>query len=190
MFVLSWLFLIAVRLVLIALGLVVTPVALLFETSSSSVSDGRPILVLPDWAWLWSNDFDGSLGDKRGWWDAHAPFGLGAHHFLSKFIWLAVRNPVNNLRRTDWFSCPVKDCYIDHLGSAVVEDKPGKGGWQLVEAEHQITEERWYGFYWVHEWNERRALVVRLGFKIKPEHADKEEPPKGFTVRLNPWKEL
>lgn len=191
MFVLEWLFLIAFRLVLIVLGLFVVPVALLFTRGGTSVSDGRPIEILPDWAWLWSNDFDGTLGDKRRWWDVHAPFGLGAHHFFSKFIWLAVRNPVNNLRRTSMFSCPVDMCYIDFAGKATVEDKPGMGGWQFVQAEHARTEQVWSGFYWVHEWSATRALVVRVGFKIKPSHDESVgEPPKGFTVRLNPWKKL
>lgn len=191
MFILQWLFLIALRLVLIVAGLVVVPIALLFETSGTSVSDKRPIIVLPKWAWLWSNDFDGATGDKRGWWDKHAPFGLGAYNFFSKFIWLAVRNPVNNLRRTDWFSCPVAQCYIDFEGELIVEDRPGMGGWQFVTAEHMRTEKTWHGFYWVHEWSRERALVVRLGFKIKPEHEDMHrEPPKGFTVRVNPWKKI
>lgn len=191
MFILNWLFLFLIRLVLIVLGFIVVPVALLFPQAGTSVSDGRPIMVLPGWAWVWSNDFDGALGDKRGWWDANAPFGLGAHHFLSKFVWLAFRNPVNNLRRTDWFSCPVSSCFIDYAGSSVVEDKPGMGGWQFVTAEHERTEKTWHGFYWVHEWNAERAFVIRLGFKIKPDHEVMAgEPPKGFTIRLNPWKSI
>lgn len=190
MFLLKWLFLFVVRAVLMVLGLVVVPVALPFTKWTVSVSDRRNIEVLPDWAWLWSNDFDGTLGDRRGWWDAHAPFGLGSYHFLSKFIWLALRNPVNNLRRTDWFSCPVRDCYVMYIGKFNVEDKVGKTGWQFVVAEHMKTEKEWHGFYWVHPWNAERALVVRAGFKIKPGHEDGNEPPKGFTFRFNPWKKL
>lgn len=190
MFILGWIVRLLASAVLALIGLFVVPVALLFKTSGTSVSDGRPIIVLPEWAWLWSNDFDGALGDKRGWWDAHAPFGLGAHHFVSMFWWLAIRNPVNNRRRLNWFSCPVAKCYIDYDGDYDVEDKPGKAGWQFVTAEHQRTEQTWHGFYLVYPWNETRALVVRLGFKIKPSHEDTQEPPKGLTFRLNPWKEI
>lgn len=190
MFIVGWFLRALLHIVLAAVGIVVVPIALLFKTSGTSVSDGRPIIVLPDWAWLWSNDFDGALGDKRGWWDAHAPFGLGAHHFFSMFVWLAIRNPVNNKRRTSWFACPVADCYVDYAGDFEVEDKPGKTGWQFVEAEHERTEQVWRGFYLVYPWNAERALVLRLGFKIKPSHADTNEPPKGFTFRINPWKAI
>lgn len=190
MFLLEWLFLALVRVALTAAGLVVVPLALPFRDWASSASDGRPITVLPRWAWLWSNDFDGTEGDKRGWWHSNAPFGLGAHHWFSRFWWLAIRNPVNNLRRTSLGSCPVDECYIYWWGDFKVADKPGMGGWRLSEAKHRVTGKRWRGFYLVRQWNDSRALVVRLGFKIEPWHENSGEPPKGFTFKLNPWKAI
>lgn len=190
MFVIGWILRAIAYVTLALLGLVIVPVALLFPNGAASVSDGRPIVVLPDWAWLWSNSFDGSLGDKRGWWDKHTPFGLGAKHFFSQFWWLAIRNPVNNLRRTRIFSCPVSECYVDFVGQFEVADKPGKTGWQFVTAEHKRTERTWHGFYGVWPYGNSRAVVVRLGFKIKPEHEITHELPKGFTFRVNPWKKI
>lgn len=190
MFVLEWFFLILIRLVLILAGLVVVPLALPFREMGTSVSDGRRIVVLPKWAWLWSNDFDGAQGDKRGWWKEHAPFGLGAAHWFSMFVWLAIRNPVNNLRRTDWYSCPVSECDIWFAGKETVEDKPGMTGWQFVTAEHFKSESQWHGFYLVHPWTGFHAFVIRVGFKIKPSHEGTLEPRKGFTVRINPWKSI
>lgn len=188
MFVFTWLFMLLARLVLIAAGLVVVPLALPFAGWGHSVDDRRYIRVLPRWAWLWSNDFDGSLGDKRGWWDAHAPFGLGASHWFSQFWWLAIRNPVNNLRRTAWGSCPVSECLIWYSGLRDVADKPGQYGWQLVTAVHRTTGKKWRGFYLAWELTPHRAFVVRLGFKIAPRHENSGEPPKGFTFKINPWK--
>lgn len=188
MFLLNWLFLLLVRLVLIAAGLVVVPLALPFADWASSVDDNRPITILPRWAWLWSNDFDGAMGDKRGWWDAHAPFGLGAQHWFSQFWWLAIRNPANNLRRTPLGSCPVSDCMIFWEGNRDVADKPGRFGMQFVEAVHRLSGRKYHGFYWTKRLTDTRCFVVRLGWKIQPSHEGEEEPPKGFTFKINPWK--
>lgn len=184
----QWTLLLTVRLVLILLGLPIVAIALPFRHLALSISDKRPILVLPSWAWLWSNDFDGLTGDKRLWWHEHAPFGLGAHHWFSMWVWTAVRNPVNNLRRIPGLSCPVSECAITYAGQRVVEDKPNKDGWQFVTAYRRSS--RWYGFYFVHCWSDTRAFVVRLGYKIKPEHGGQNEPPKGATFKINPWKEI
>lgn len=189
MFLLQWLMMLVIRLVLIVAGLVVVPLALPFREMAKSASDGRGIWVLPDWAWLWSNDFDGTLGDKRGWWDAHAPFDLGKYHWFSQFWWLAIRNPVNNLRRTVVGSCPVAECDLFWKGNPLTGDRPGGSGWLFVEAVHRGTGQRWHGFYYVREITERRAFVFRVGFKMVPGNGRKE-PPKGFTFKINPWKAI
>lgn len=190
MFLIQWLVVLTVRLLLIATGFVMVPLALPFREWSTSVMDNRRIWTLPLWAWLWSNDFDGTMGDKRGWWDAHAPFGLGAKHWFSQFVWLAIRNPANNFRRTKLGSCPVQECFIAFKGDFRVSDKPGMGGWRFIWAKHRDTSRKWYGFYLVKQWSETRALVVRLGFKIEPWHENAGEPPKGFTFKINPWKAI
>lgn len=206
---LQWLGLVVLRLVLIVLGLPVVALAALFPVAGVSLSDGRPIVNLRRWAWLFGNDFDGLDGDKRNWWadncDALVLFGLlpllrrlglpigslPVTSWLARWWWAALRNPVNNMRLLPVFSCPVGECLIEHLGAALVEDKPGQAGWQFVSARRAGGLARWYGLYCVWQLTGERAFVLRLGFKIKPEHAlAAGEPAKGMTFKLNPWKSI
>ncbi|MCY1308759.1 hypothetical protein D9M70_587940 [compost metagenome] len=72
-----------------------------------------------------------------------------------------------------------------------MEDKPGMGGLQFVVARRDGGISRWFGLYWVHEWSRARALVLRLGYKVKPGHAFRiGEPAKGMTFKLNPAKAI
>ena len=184
----QWVFLFLSNVVLDILGLLVVLVAIPFRVAGKSVSDGRDIVNLPKWAWLFGNDYDGLLGDKRGWWANNTPFGVKAESFFAMWVWAAVRNPVNNMRLTSLYSAPIKGSVITYKGSYVVEDKPGMGGWQFVTIEN--SGKKWYGFYLVHEWNPKKAFVVRLGFKVKPEHNGTSENPKGMTTKISLWKEL
>lgn len=205
--VLQWAALIIVRVPLIVLGLFVVAAAIPFRqfalsTEAAKDKNRRAIWNLPRWAWLWGNDFDGLLGDKRGWWDENcdreAFFGLlpylrtflripvlRSDHFLAMWWWAAVRNPVNNLRFVPGISCPVSECLITYKGSRVVEDKPKLSGWQFVKAERIDGISVWYGFYLVHAWSDTRAFVIRLGYKIKPDHIGRDEPQKGMTFKVN-----
>lgn len=203
---LQWLFLLLSNIVLIPVGLVVVALAIPYRVPGVSLSDGRAIVNLPRWAHLFGNDFDGLLGDKRLWWaqncDGLVLWGLlpllrrlglplatvTAESVLAMYWWAALRNPVNNKRLLALYSCPVSRCEIRYRGQAVVEDKPGQGGWQFVIARQGLR--RWFGFYFVHEWSATRAFVVRLGFKIKPDHAGSDEPAKGATTKINPFKSI
>lgn len=199
---LQWACLLPLRVLLILAGLVVVPIALPFRRVQGppvpfSQAPGDWLLILlPAWAWLWSNDRDGAAGDKRGWWHLNAPFGLGAFHWFSMFWWLAIRNPANNPRFSPLFGCPVTECDYQHWGQAEVEDDPGKGGWRLLLATHRKTGRRYYGFYWVWQWSAARAVVVQLGFKPEPSDfaedysADLSRQWKGFTFEVNPWKKI
>lgn len=197
---LQWALFIPLRVTLILLGLVVVPLALPFLTI-----ENPPIAFtqapgywglgrLPAWAWLWSNDRDGALGDKRGWWHLNTPFDLGAYHWFSQFWWLAIRNPANNMRFSPWFSCPVAQCDYRYWGDEVVKDRPGQGGRRLIMATHKNTGRRYYGFYGVWQWSATRALVIQLGFKPEPSDwqedysADPTAQWKGLTFEVNPWK--
>lgn len=185
---LQWSWLILARLAGIVTGLVTVALAIPFRVPTVSLSDGRQIVNLPRWAWLWGNDFDGLLGDKRGWWAENTPFGWAVDSFATMYWWAAIRNPANNMRFLDAFSAPVIGSKISYYGRYTVEDKPGMGGWQFVTAEQGAR--RWYGFYLVHEWGKSRAFAVRLGFKIKPSHAGTYEPAKGLTFKVNPFKAI
>lgn len=182
----SWLFLADV--VTLLLGLPLVAIAVFFPTPGFSVSDGRPIINAPKWLWLWGNDFDGYDGDRRGWWAENTPFGWPVTSKRARWWWGAIRNPTNNMRMLDQFSCPVAKCSITYSGQRVVEDKPGIGGWQFVTATD--GKKSWSGFYYVKEFSGTRAFVIRLGFKIKPDHEGSDELPKGFTFKINPWKSI
>lgn len=205
---LDWLTMLVLRLLLIVLGAPVVALAAFFPVAGVSASDGRPIVNLPRWAWLFGNDYDGLDGDKRKWWadncDALVFFGLlpflrrlglpiaplPVTSWLARWWWAAVRNPVNNMRLLSLFSCPVSECQIGCLGDLVVEDRPGYAGWQFVSARRTRWGRHWYGLYVVWQWRADRAFVLRLGFKIKPEHEGSAEPAKGMTFKVNPWKAI
>ena len=131
MMILQWLFILLIRIPLILIGLFIVPIGICFNKVDYSSArrftkyntDRKWVLVtLPDWLWIWSNDEDGALGDKRGWWDANCKSGY-SRDFLSKYVWLALRNPVNNMRFVKGISCRVSDCVVtkvygqDNLGS-------------------------------------------------------------------------
>lgn len=195
--------LLALRALLVVLGLMVVPLALPFRRTDESTrqpftaSNGDWVLVtLPQWAWLWSNDRDGAVGDKRGWWHTNTPFGLGAHHWLSMLIWLAFRNPANNARFTRLMGCPVTECDFEFWGDEVVKDRVGQGGRRFLVATHRNTGRRYSGLYWVKTWSSKRALVVQIGFKGEPSDwaEDYSNDPsrqwKGLTFEVNPWKNI
>lgn len=187
---LQWLFLLACNIVLLVVGLPVVALAIPFRVAGVSLSDGRAIVNLPAWVWLFGNDYDGLLGDKRGWWAANTPFGVAVDSFLAMWWWAAVRNPVNNMRLVSLWSCPVSQCDVTYYGQAAVRDAPGEGGWQFVIAKRRAGGwRRWYGFYWVHQWSDTRAFVVRMGFKISPGD-NSTEPDKGMTTKVNVWKDI
>ncbi|BBH44754.1 hypothetical protein [Pseudomonas sp. KU43P] len=198
----QWLLLFPVRVALILIGLVVVPLAM-----PLLVTEGPPVPFtqapgnwqfkrLPAWAWLWSNDRDGAAGDKRGWWHLNAPFGLGAYHPLSMFVWLALRNPANNMRFTRWLGCPVTECDYRYWGDENVEDRPGEGGRRLLLATHKKTGRRYYGFYGVWEWSTTRAVVIQIGFKGEPKDwaedytGDLSRQWAGMTFEINLFKDI
>lgn len=185
----QFVFLFLSNIVLVLLGFVIVAIAIPFRVDDFSESDGRRIVNLPKWAWLWGNDFDGLQGDKRGWWAENTPFGIAVDSYLAMYIWTAFRNPANNKRLTSWYQAPVIGSEITHKGQYVVEDKAGMGGWQFVKAVNQGKS--YFGFYLVHEWSLTRAFVLRFGYKIKPLHAGTQvEPAKGFTTKVNLFKAI
>lgn len=182
-------FLFLSNIVLVLLGFVVVAIAIPFRVDGYSESDGRKIVNLPKWAWLWGNDFDGLLGDKRGWWAENTPFGVAVDSFLAMYAWAALRNPANNKRLLSWYQTPVVGSEISYKGDFTVEDKPGMGGWQFVKTVHDGHAS--YGFYFVHEWSLTRAFVIRFGYKVKPMHSGStDELAKGFTTKVNLYKAI
>jgi len=189
-------FLATLQIPLLLLSIVVVPLAILFaKDTGESIPFRNPankgnwkMRKLPNWAWIWSNDHDGTLGDKRGWWAKRWDFK--PERFLPQLVWLIWRNPVNNLRNTKLYSCPVSICDISYIGKYVVSDNIGREGWQFVKATSRDTGQAWYGFYafWLYPWSNRIGLRIRIGFKIKPSH-DSTTENKGFAFTMSPFKD-
>lgn len=181
---LQWGVLALLNVVTFLLGLLVVAVAIPFRVPGKSLSDGRPISNLPRWAWLFGNDYDGLLGDKRGWWAANTPWGVAVDSWLAMWWWAAIRNPVNNMRLVPGLYCPAWLCTFVGWGDAYVRDKPGQGGMQFVIARKGWR--RWYGFYWVHQFQRwpSRAFIIRLGYKINLGNAGDAELI-GQTIKIN-----
>jgi hypothetical protein len=171
------------------LGLVMVAIALPFRVESVSVDDGRKIINLPKWAWLWGNDFDGVQGDKRGWWAANTPFGWDVNGYMAMYWWTAIRNPANNMRMLKLYQAPITGSTITYKGDYNVADKPGQGGWQFVKLV-SLEGRSYYGFYFVKQWSQTHASVMRFGFKISPDQQGTVDLPKGETTRINPWKAI
>jgi len=185
----SWVAVLVIRIPLIVLGFVTVPVGLLFRDvflkhsyfTQWNMQRSWQLVKLPPIFWIWSNDRDGMLGDRRGWWDYHCPTG-DSRDFWSMFQWAAIRNPVNNLRFVRGISCDVSDCFVEKLGGQdIVDDETP--GWQFLKANgsrFNYYQFRYYG-----------AIEIRVGHKIKLSHnsedwgmQDDNKVWKGFTFRI------
>lgn len=153
-----------------------------FRVEETSKSDGRPIVNLPNWAWLFGNDFDGLQGDKRGQYADMTPFKLPVEHWFSMWWWAAVRNPVNNARFTKMFSAPITGATITYVGDYEVKDNGRDYGSHFIKSEKDGRS--WYGYWLVKRISKNKALVIRMGFKIKPSHAGITDVDKGMTFKI------
>jgi hypothetical protein len=87
LYVLSWIPVMAFRIVGVLMGLIAVPVALLFPR-------------WPKLLWLWGNDEDDPRVDERmQWWrDKAAASKNPIRRWFPNFYWYTVRNPFNNMR--------------------------------------------------------------------------------------------
>jgi hypothetical protein len=195
--VLQWTVLALIRIPLMFLGLFVVPVALLFKTESSlkdpftEYNTGRSwwLVSLPRWAWIWGNDREGAKGDRRGYWDANGIVWGGSDQFLNQWWWLAVRNPVNNMRFTRGLSVNMREAKTRVLaGQQYVHDSRGVYGWQFLRADDQRF--HYYSYYIVKKIGRKAAFAFRIGHKIEMWHnthdwsTDIQKAWKGFTISL------
>lgn len=177
------------RLFFIVTGWFIVPIGLIFERDDVSRSDGRAIKNLPKWLWIYGNDHDGTTGDKRGWWDENAPFGLGENHWFSKWWWTALRNPANNLRHVPFFSAPVRDA--DVVGGYYGNPDIGRNGigYCLTWAKREDGWYRWFGFIGKLPYSKKssKCFYLRFGFKFwYSDILDKDyESNYGQTFRIS-----
>ena len=199
-----WLALATLRIVMIALGILAVPLGLPFRSTGPSVPftqyPGEWALVrLPAWLRPWDNEFDGMLGDKRGWWNNNRLVGSGedCRTFRSMFLWGAIRNPANYFsRRTA--GCDVSQCVITKkYGDDYVVEQSGVRCWHLLSAE-SIDGTRYFRFFCVLPWwfNPDKAFEIDLGWKIKLSHngtteqAEPQDRFKGIVMLVTPWKDI
>ena len=193
----QWTIMLLIRVPLILLGLVVIPVALLYRHTEIKSEDGQlhEFTHLPNWAWIWDNERDGATGDQAGRWHRMQMWG-DSDTFMSMYWWLALRNPVNNMRFTSWLSCNTEEAAVKLLGGQYyvgdADDRSGFG-WQFLKAEGKQF--NYYCFRFVGcEWGDGRVLDVEFGHKIKVDHnmdypkgGNNQKAWKGFTFVINPF---
>ena len=166
-----------VRFPLAVLGFVVVPVALRFsETVYGPLGDEHE--RLPRWAWLWDNDEDGIDGPP--WYrNGYALKHPVAKHF-PRFWWLAVRNPVNNLRFVRPFMMVVDSRKVDYIGdrfrsfSIHTARTHRRAIWFLAWQGWRA------GFWLIRPRDDGTHLRIRIGWKVTP--WDSYEPVEGRTV--------
>lgn len=173
----------AIKIAAVLLGLVAVAVALPFAyytsppalpaTVQRSIYPGWSYLRLPAWAdWLWGNDKYGAMGNWL--WADRDPLS-----YWSQYVWLALRNPANNLQRYGLFRFDTDPARVRCWGDRRVDDVAGLAGWQLVSCGWRA------GFYWIVPWSGERCLRVRLGYKINPSSA--APTSAAFSFLINPW---
>ncbi len=204
---LQWAGVLAVYIWFVLLGLFVVPFVILLSKpmtnfvgerkqkhSSKYLSQGSS----GEWEYIgtdipvlkwWANLEDGNLGEPSG---KHSARWAGKERsFLAQYNWLALRNPVNYLKRTWGFlHCPVDDCVVEYIGDYHVSDRGNAFGEQFVWATHKDTGKKYYGYYSVKDLGNGKGKVKRYGFKVRPSHAnetqDADDKDKAFTMRYQP----
>lgn len=218
----SWVPLFIIDLLLVIIGVFIGPIVVLLlkKFKTNAFSDGNVIFnktqypdssdlgwefisidplwevsknVLKRFFWLFGNDKDGSLGDRRGFWSNKVKGK--ERSFWNKYWWLSIRNASNNAGRyTELLSCSANDCDFEYwYDYATPDDNPLVIGKHFVLATHRITGRKYYAYRNVFTLFKKFttgytgwAMNVVLGFKTKPSHADVIQPPsktKGIVFR-------
>ena len=204
----QWLSVLLVYVPLVLLGLIVVPLSILTsrkqlnyvgesdeEHSERYKAEGSSgfweyyASNVPFLRWF-SNLEDGDLGEPSGKYSASRDGD--ERSFASRYNWLALRNPVNMLKRTNpFFHCIVDDCTIEYWGNHDVDDKGFNWGWHFVKATDIETGKSYYGYRSTKKLDEKHCRQWRLGFKVKPHHAkevqDNDDKDKALTFRVQ-WK--
>jgi|APSaa5957512535_1039671.scaffolds.fasta_scaffold22295_4 hypothetical protein len=191
-----WIVAVVLRFPLILLGLPLTALGLLMPVKTlpaikftrHNINREWYHVGLPRWLWIFSNDRDGAKGDKRGWWDMNCPTG-NSDDFFSRWVWMAVRNPVNNMRFTPIFSVNMFETEVELLAGQynVDDDDDGSAlGWQFVMARGSVF--KYYCFKWLSQpmpaWfvkifpsQKDHVFRIWIGHKLAPRYND--DFPKG-----------
>jgi len=165
------------RVLLIPLGLIIVPTALVFAKEEDGVRR------LPSWASLWDNPDYGTYGNNSYQTNkAYNPlFYKNPKGFWSQYYWLCIRNPVNGATRSKLFSVSQSDCdFVRYTGNIKVDNY--LLGFQFVYAKSGAR--LYTGVYLYNKYGE-----YRIGFKLLPDEP-KRSRRTGMTFIINPLKNL
>lgn len=116
---------------------------------------------LPRWAWPWSNDEDGVLGDG-----AFSAANRELPAWQRAFIWSALRNPVNNLRFVFPFGIRINPDSIRFMGNSLdVATDLADGKLKRILWSY-VWQGIFAGFDLVIRLPRKHALHIRGGYKL------------------------
>lgn len=158
------------------------------------------LVRLPEWLLWWDNQYDGLLGDKRGYWNDQClkKYNKRADHPWCMWLWGAIRNPSNYYSRN--VACfDVSKCDIEKVwGDDKVIEEPGYKCAQFLKATDRDTGRSYYRMFisWAIPFKQDRALMLDIGYKFKlshaemPQDADEKDRLRSSVFTLSPWKTL
>lgn len=144
--------------------------------------------------WIFSNDRDGLLGDKRGWYASEIAHG-DPWKFWPKYNWAALRNSVGNLRYASWYTCNILVCDFETYGTnPEAGNHKGGAGWQLTIAKRDGGLRCYFGFSaWIpYSFWPGRGCLIKAGNKI---HGASEEDARIARIaykgrKMSRWEAL
>jgi len=157
------------------------------------------LVRLPSWLLWWDNQYDGLLGDKRGYWNDQClkKYNKSSDSPWCMWLWTAVRNPANYFGR-NVISMDVARCRVEKVwGDDVVIEEPGKQCRQFLKATRDDGKEFCRMFIsWALPFNKERAFMLDIGYKIKLSHneltldAPDKDRLRSPVFVISPWKTL
>ena len=189
------------------LGLITVPIGYLFRheyretTVPFTQYPGNWMLVrMPRWLLPWDNQYDGMMGDKRGWWDnwCKENYKKDSTSFKAIYMWTAIRNPANYWSR-NLTGLDLAGCKITKLAGNVdeVTEEPGCKEWLFLLCT-TANGSKYHRFFmsWAYDKDPTHGIMIDIGWKFKlkhnemPETAIDKDRIRGSVFTLSPWKKL
>lgn len=180
-FVPIWIMFMAMKLVVVILGLIITP--FLWEYRFRSYEH---VIAKHPWIKPWVNPEDWEGGPSShaqslpAWWIGRHDGEIG---FWMWYLYHAIRNPANGLRSIEWLDLDIIPDLVNYKTNAyMVRYEPKsvrnvrlKTVWYLCWQRGQA------GFKLIHIWNDERHLVIKLGWRVEPSDQFDDKP---FTMGI------
>lgn len=164
--------------ILFPLGLILVPIALLFNLYREVPSD-RPI-QFEGWKRIQPYKFFAPWANEVGWmgdhtWINNCPSWTTPFSKIGMFLW-TIRNPVGGWDKVVGLTLNKDTDTIQWWGDKEVGDDSGNAGWHFVRTK---TPKRSYmGFYlvWQLPFWKSKCLRLRVGYKVKPTYINISRP--------------